>query len=162
MALRAGDRIRRSALGPDGVRWRDWEVVGWAVRDPEGRYLTSLRRYDLVERQTILFQEEPTRTQCQYLRRSGFRAVRVVRRVRDVATEPLRASECRGCEAGACHRPWWGDLALECVGRVEPSGPAVCSRERRWRLFSLDRGSVEIEPRCLGADAVGWRRGEGW
>jgi len=37
----AGDRYL-SARGWEPAAW--WEVVGWAIQDPEGLYLTSLRR----------------------------------------------------------------------------------------------------------------------
>lgn len=160
MALmsRAGDGFQRLARGSCGARWEPWEIVGWAVRDAEGLYLTSLRRWDRVERQAILLQEEPSRELCRHLRWSGFRVVRVVRRVRGVAVEPLRASECWGHEPGTglCYRSQAWERALGCTGLVEASGAGSCSLgERRWYWWWR-----EWFPQFSGADVLEWTRRE--
>lgn len=158
MALmsRAGDGFQRLARGSCGARWEPWEIVGWAVRDAEGLYLTSLRRRDRVGRQSILLREEPSRELRRHLRWSGFRVVRVVRRVRELGTDPLRASECWGYEPGTglCYRSQGWERALGCAGLVGDSGAGTC--QHGWRDWGW-RWLVQAFPACSTGDrCCGW------
>lgn len=100
--------------------WREARVVGWAVRDAEGRYLTSLRRGEWISRQTIILREEPSRELRRYLGWLGYRVVRVVR--------TTWRERCHGyrCAPG---------VGQQCQALPWPHGllPSVCS----WAPWGL-------------------------